>query len=162
VQYEPNSTFSLKEREEQQKVVEDLFNQIQDLAYLVYNIDQLDEKIEALVKLDNQNKNLNQFNLKLDSLRNKLVVTTGDNYVGAAEPQLKEKFNDIYGTINSYPGAPSSTQLENIAALKKDLQKASQELDKLKAENTKTFEQALEKNNIQKPAILSFDEFLKS
>jgi hypothetical protein len=52
--------------------------------------------------------------------------------------------------------------LENIAALKKDLLKASQELDKLKAENTKTFEQSLEKNNIQKPAILSFDDFLKS
>ena len=91
------------------------------------------------------------------------MVTSGDNYVGAAEPQLKEKFNDIYGTISSYYGAPSSTQLENIASLKKDLTKAQQEFEKIKTENSKSLDKLFEKHKtVQKPVTVSFEEFLKS
>jgi photosystem II stability/assembly factor-like uncharacterized protein len=164
LQYDPNSTLSLKEREEQQKVTLDLFNIIQELAYLVYQIDQWDDKVQELIKVEKvQNKVLVQFDLKLDSLRNKLVITTGDNYVGAAEPQLKEKLNDIYGTISSYFGAPSSTQLENIAALKKDFSNAKQEFEKIKKDHSKAFDKATEKNpTLAKIIISSFEEFLKS
>jgi photosystem II stability/assembly factor-like uncharacterized protein len=163
VKYDPNSSFSLEERTKQQNTVTELFNQIQDLAYLVHKIDQTDEKLEELLKAENnQNKQLLQFNQKLDSLRNKLVVTSGDNYVGAAEPQLKEKFNDIYGTINSYYGAPSSTQLENISSLKNDLNKAKLEFEKLNKDFKKVLDKSFEKNtNIKQPNIQSFEEFLK-
>ena len=98
----------------------------------------------------------------MDALRDKLVVTKGDNYVGAGEPQLKEKLNGIYGTISSYYGAPSSTQLENIASLRKQFESAKSEFEKIKAANLKSFEKLLEKNTtVQKPVIVSFDEFLK-
>jgi hypothetical protein len=163
VKYDPNSSFSLEERTKQQNTVAELFNQIQDLAFLVHKIEQTDEKLEELLKAENnQNKQLIQFNQKLDSLRNKLVVTSGDNYVGAAEPQLKEKFNDIYGTINSYYGAPSSTQLENISSLKNDLNKAKLEFEKLNKDFKKVLDKSFEKNtNVKQPNIQSFEEFLK-
>jgi hypothetical protein len=99
---------------------------------------------------------------ELDALRKTVVVTTGDNYVGAAEPELKEKLNDIYGTVSSYNGAPSSTQLENIASLKKDFDAARSVFDKIKVGSIKAFEKELTKNKtVQVPTLISFEEFLK-
>ena len=163
VQYDPNSTFTLNERAEQQRVTLELFNFIQDLAYFVYQIDQWDEKVEEFKKKNSApNKTVDKLGAELDALRDKLVVTKGDNYVGAGEPQLREKLNDIYGTISSYYGAPSSTQLENIASLKKQFESSKAEFEKIKAGNLKAFEKILEKNApVQRPVIVGFEDFLK-
>ena len=163
VQYDPNSTFTLNDRAEQQRITQELFNFVQDLAYFVYQIDQWDDKVEEFKKKNSSpNKTVDKLAVELDALRDKLVVTKGDNYVGAGEPQLREKLNDIYGTISSYYGAPSSTQLENIASLKKQFDSAKTEFEKIKTGNLKAFEKILEKNTtVQKPAIVGFEEFLK-
>jgi hypothetical protein len=153
----------LAERTEQQKVTKELFDIIQDLAYFVYQIDLWDEKTEEFLKKNSApNKTVSKLGEELDALRKTVVVTTGDNYVGAAEPELKEKLNDIYGTIASYYGAPSSTQLENIASLKKDFDMARATFEKIKSSSIKAFEKELVKNKtVQAPVILSFEEFLK-
>jgi photosystem II stability/assembly factor-like uncharacterized protein len=163
VQYDANSAFTQKDRDEQQKVTKELFDLIQDLAYFVYTIDQWDEKVEEFQKKNSApNKVVSKLGTELDALRNKLVVTTGDNYVGAAEPQLREKINDIYGTIASYYGAPSSTQLENIASLKKQFAEAKVEWEKINNGSVKAFTKLLEKNTtVTAPTIVVFDAFLK-
>lgn len=163
VQYDANSAFTQKDRDEQQKVTKELFDLIQDLAYFVYTIDQWDEKVEEFQKKNSApNKVVSKLGTELDALRNKLVVTTGDNYVGAAEPQLREKINDIYGTIASYYGAPSSTQLENIASLKKQFAEAKVEWEKINNGSVKAFAKLLEKNTtVTTPTIVAFDAFLK-
>ena len=163
VQYDPNSTFTLNDRAEQQRITQELFNFVQDLAYFVYQIDQWDEKVEEFKKKNSApNKTVDKLAIELDALRDKLVVTKGDNYVGAGEPQLREKLNDIYGTISSYYGAPSSTQLENISSLKKQFESSKSEFEKIKSGNLKAFEKILEKNTtVQKPLIVGFEEFLK-
>jgi photosystem II stability/assembly factor-like uncharacterized protein len=163
VQYDPNSTFTLAERTAQQQVTMELFDMIQDLAYFVYQIDLWDATVDAYQQKNSApNKTVSKLGQELDVLRNKLVVTTGDNYVGAADPQLKEKLNDIYGTIASYYGAPSSTQLENIATLKKALADAKAEYEKLKTGSIKSFEKELLKNKtVEAPIVVPFEEFLK-
>ena len=163
VQYDPNSSFTAQEREAQQKVVKELFDFIQDLAYFVYTIDQWDEKVEQFqLKNSAPNKTVTKLGAELDALRAKLVVTTGDNYVGAAEPELREKLNDIYGTINSYSGAPSSTQLENIATLRSQFTTAKAEWDKLQSSSIKAFAKLLEKNQtVELPKLATFEAFLK-
>ncbi len=163
VQYDPNSSFTVAERTEQQRVTKELFDMIQDLAYFVYQIDQWDLTVESYQKMNSApNKTVTKLAQELDALRNKLVVTTGDNYVGTADPQLKEKLNDIYGTISSYFGAPSSTQLENIESLKKAMNDAKAEFEKIKSGNIKAFEKELTKNKtVTAPVILTFEEFLK-
>ena len=52
-----------------------LYDMTQELAYIVYELD-------ALLELE-KNKRLKS---KLEDLKETLVITTGDNYVGAAEP----------------------------------------------------------------------------
>ena len=163
VQYDQTSTFTLNERTEQQRVTQELFDFVQDLAYFVHVIDQWDEKVEEFKKKNSApNKTVDKLAIELDALRDKMVVTKGDNYVGAGEPQLKEKLNDIYETIASYYGAPSTTQLENIASLKKQYESSKSEFEKIKVGSIKSFEKILEKNTtVQKPVIAGFEEFLK-
>jgi hypothetical protein len=163
VRYEPTSVFTLEERAKQQKVTRELVDFIQELAYFVYKIDQWDTCLSAYqVKYGANNKSLLKLNTELDALREKMVVTTGDNYVGTAEDRLREKLNDIYGTVASYYGAPSVTQLENIASLKSDFEDAKKEFARIENGNLKVFKQLIEKSSDAKgPEIAAFDEFLK-
>jgi photosystem II stability/assembly factor-like uncharacterized protein len=163
VVYNPESVFTLAERAEQQRVTADLFGFIQDLAYFVYKIDQWDASLADFTsKNSTPNKSLTKLNGELDALREKMVVTTGDNYVGAAEPRLREKLNDIYSNVASYPGAPSSTQMENIASLRQDFENAKAEYARIETSSLKTFQKLLEKNtSVPKPEIAAFEDFLK-
>jgi hypothetical protein len=159
VQYDPKSPFTLDERTAQQKVTQQLFDFTQNLAYLVFQIDSWDATIDQF----NANKSVQTLNKELDELRDKLVVTKGDNYVGAGEPKLREKLGDIYSSIGSYFGAPSSTQLENIQMLKSQFDEATKQFEKIKIGSLKNFEKELSKNTtVQAPKISSFEEFIKS
>ena len=163
VQYDPNSTFTLIDREQQQRTTNELFNFIQELAYFVYTIDQWDEKVEEYQKKEpSSNKTVNKLGEDLDALRDRMVVTKGDNYIGTGEPKLKEKINEIYSTISSFYGAPSSTQKASITALKIEYETAKSDFEKMKKGNLKAFEKLIENNKkIQKPTIATFEEFLK-
>ncbi len=163
VRYDTASSFTAQDRFEQQKLTRELFGFIQDLAYLVYKIDQWDTCMAAYQAAQStQQKMLVKLNGELDALRDKLVVTTGDNYVGASEPRLREKLNDIYGTVSSYYGAPSVTQLENIASLKNDFEAAKKTFAKLESGGLSSFQKILDKDKPgTRPDIASFDDFLK-
>jgi hypothetical protein len=160
--YDPQSPFSLKEREAQQQVTRDLFNFTEDLAYLVYQIDTWDAALEEHSKAQAKPaKYLTSLNAALDAIREVCVITKGDNYVGSAEPRLREKLGDIYSTIGGYYGAPSSSQLENIATLKTEYNKQLSAFEKIKSGDLKKFEAELAKAG--KPAVVvkSREEFLK-
>jgi hypothetical protein len=160
--YDPQSPFTLKERETQQQVTLDLFNFTEDLAYLVYQIDTWDAALEEHTKGQSKPaKYAVSLNTGLDAIREVCVVTKGDNYVGTGEPRLREKLGDIYSTIGSYYGAPSSSQLENIAALKTDYTKQLAAFEKLKAGDLKKFEAELAKAGKPTIVIKSKEEFLK-
>ena len=162
VLYDPKSSFTQSERIEQQTVTNDLFDMTQDLAYFVFVIDSWDASV-ANYKSKNPGKNkvADDLDKALDALRDKLVVTKGDNYVGAGEPQLREKLGEIYSTIGSYYGAPSSSQLENIAMLKNRFAEAKAQFEKMKGTNLKAFEKELTKKALSLPIIVPFEEFLK-
>ena len=164
VQYDPKSPFTLDERTAQQKVTQELFDFTQKLAYLVYQIDSWDATIDQFnAKNSAPHKSVQTLNKELDELRDKLVVTKGDNYVGAGEPKLREKLGDIYSSVGSYFGAPSVTQLDNIQMLTLQFEEATKQFDKIKSGSLKAFEKELSKNTtVQAPKISSFEEFIKS
>ncbi|MEY3398447.1 MAG: hypothetical protein RL220_1041, partial [Bacteroidota bacterium] len=162
VKYDPNSMFTLSERDAQRKTTMELFDFIQDLAYLVYQIDSWDQSIVDFKKSNPKgSKNSTALDKKLDALRDELVITTGDNYVGAAEPKLREKLNDIYGTIAGYPGAPSSSQLESVEALKQDFAKHKSTWSTILNAELKKFQGELKSAGMQVPVIKSMEDFLK-
>ena len=163
VSYDTSSTFTLEERKKQQETTKKMFDMIQDLAYLVYQIDQWDAKVtEYKTKHTKTEKYVDALRMELTAMRNTLVVTTGDNYVGAAEDELREKLNEIFSTVSSYFGAPSSSELANINVLSNELNNAKKQFGVIQETRIKAFKSLLEKDtSIKMPEILSFEEFLK-
>ena len=89
-------------------------------------------------------------------------VTTGDNYVGTAEDELREKINELYAVIAGYFGAPSISELSKLALLKSELDAAQKKYKALQDGKIKDFDKILDKNtSITKPVISTFDEFIK-
>lgn len=159
--YDPKSVISSEDRKQQAKITQELFDRNETLAYMVY---ELDELIALNAKIIEKNPKAQKTNGKIDSefnsLKNTMVVTTGDMYVGAAEPQLREKLSTIYATIASQFDAPSPSQKANIENVM-DLYKTAQTgFEALKAKyKNKLIEQATQQGIPF--ALKTKEEFLK-
>lgn len=119
--YDPKSNLTANDRVLKHKTTMKMYDMTQDLAYMVYELDAILEKsvkkktIEALTKL-----------------KESLVITTGDNYVGSAEPQLREKMADLYSKIAGSYDKPSSAELENLSIIENRFSKAKKDYAKIK------------------------------
>ncbi len=139
-----NSPLSAKDRELKEATTMKLYNMTQELAYLVYELDQIVEN--AATTGDKKTKD------KLNNLKETLVITTGDNYVGAAEPQLRERMADLYSKVASSYDKPSAAELKNFEVITERFNYAKKEFAKLKDKYLKK----------QELALMSFEDFLES
>lgn len=158
---DPKSVISTAERKKQAETTKMLFDKNEELAYMVY---ELDEMIALNKKIMEKDSKLAKSNGKIDSefnsLKNTMVVTTGDMYVGAAEPQLREKLSGIYATVASQFDAPSPSQIANIENVMDKFNTAKSGFNDLKSKHkNKLVEQAAK---LQIPfSLKSFEEYLK-
>ena len=139
VVYDQNTGLNSDEREMQHEVVMKMYNMVQDLAYLVYKLDAIlvDEKTSKKTAS------------KLNELKETLVITTGDNYVGMAKRQLREKMADLYSKIASSYDKPSENELNNLSLIEDEFNRAKIKFSKLK-----------KKVKIGDLSLKSFDEFI--
>jgi photosystem II stability/assembly factor-like uncharacterized protein len=139
VVYDQNTGLNSDEREMQHEVVMKMYNMVQDLAYLVYKLDAIlvDEKTSKKTAS------------KLNELKETLVITTGDNYVGMAKRQLREKMADLYSKIASSYDKPSENELNNLSLIEDEFNRAKTKFNKLK-----------KKVKIENLSLKSFDEFI--
>jgi len=118
-----------------------LYDMTEELAYMVYRLDAYHDSL----KVSND-----KLASKLNDLKKTLVVTSGDNYVGAAEPQLREKMVDLYSKVANSYDVPSRAELDNLAAIEQRFEAAKEDFEKL------------EKKLKEKPTLMTFEEFLES
>jgi len=142
--YDENSPLSSTEREFKNKTTMQLYDMTQDLAYLVYQIDEMITQAGAI-------KNSKMVK-KLNALKETLVVTTGDNYVGAAEPQLREKMADLYAKLADNYDKPSSSEMENLGVISDRFEAAKTDFSKLKKKV----------KGMDEMKLMTFEEFLES
>jgi photosystem II stability/assembly factor-like uncharacterized protein len=146
---DPKSSISASDRLKQKETTRELFNMNENLAYTVYEID---ETIKLLTQLIEKNKSYTKQGTKIktefETLKAKLVVTSGDNYVGAAEPQLREKLGELYASIAKNFTAPSSSQLENLEAIKQRFDNSITEFKGLKSKNESSYLKLAKENQI--------------
>ena len=121
VAYKNNAGLSDDDRKFQFETVMKLFNMTEELAYMVYVIDEL---------ISNENTD-NQISSKLNELKKSLVITTGDNYVGAAKKQLREKMADLYSKVASSYDKPSANELDNLALIEEEMKSANKRYSKI-------------------------------
>lgn len=160
---DPNSIHSDSERAAQHKAAMKLYNMNEDLAFHIDRINAMDEGLKAAIKdqviSEDLASQLDAFSNKVEETKTALVITTGDNYVGAAEPQLREKIASLYGEVAGYQGKPTNAQMENLKLLSGQLTEAMDKFSGIE----KSFEKlnsALGSLEIAPIKLLSKEEFL--
>jgi hypothetical protein len=163
VQYDPKSAIALADRKENEVVTRKLFDMTQELAYMVYEIDEtIKAAEEQKAKSPAASKAVTPLLTELNKLKETLVITTGDNYVGAGEPQLREDLSELYSKVASTFFKPSNAELDNMAAITERMQTAKTTFKKVKEKHTPKLNEVMNKNNMQPIILKSFDEFVKT
>ena len=161
-QYDTLPKIPLKNRKIQEKTVREVYDMIEDLAYLVYQINEMEKYVNQAGKKDKKlKKSGTKLYQKLESLRKTLVQTTGDNYTQTPKPELREKLAKLYSKIIDHYDLPSNSQMKNLKVLKADLQKAHQSFDKIHQKYFKSFIKKARKRGIKDYKIKTFEEFVK-
>ncbi|WP_378175796.1 WD40/YVTN/BNR-like repeat-containing protein [Aquimarina sp. SS2-1] len=162
IKNDPNSIITSAERDLQSKITKELFDDMEDLAYLVYRIDETLKKAEEVADKDPKAKKTTSAVIsELNSLKETLVVTTGDSYVAEAEPQLREKLSNLYSDVANNFEKPSYAQLENKEVLETRLLEAQTSYQKIEAKHINKLKKYLEKTNAGSIEIQTKEEFLK-
>lgn len=157
LQTDPSSLLSSQERTSQHQTIMKLYTMTQELAYLVYQLDEMVAAAEKRMKEDTKaKKSATEFIKAANSLKETLVITTGDNYVGSAEPQLREKLADLYSKVASSYTLPTSAELENLQLIEERFATAKTSFDKIKTTRWTKVERYLEKPLTLQP----YEEFI--
>ncbi len=119
--YDPKSSLSVEDRAFKHKTTMKMYDMTQELAYMVYELDAILEKAQKKKTIAALNK-----------LKESLVITTGDNYVGSSEPQLREKMADMFSKLAGSYDKPSSAELENLSIIAERFANAKKDYAKIK------------------------------
>ncbi len=149
VRYPDDSPHSPEDRKAQQELVMKLYELQQQLAYLVYELDEYSKAIEVCTIDDDKRKTWKQ---RAESLKDKCVVQRGDNYVGRDKPRLREKLADLYGDVASYPGKPTGAQYRHFDKLSNEWKDIKKEWEALKRQFAK---------GCTPPKLKSYNDFIR-
>ncbi|MBP7172936.1 MAG: hypothetical protein KBA33_02565 [Cloacibacterium sp.] len=162
VQNDPKSPITKAERQKQAETSKELFGLSEQLAYTVYEIDETTKVLDLLIEKDKSYaKEASKVKTAFQTLKEKLVITKGDNYVGSSEPQLREKLADLYSTIASSFNAPTNAQLENLEAIKSTFGESMKQFKELKTKYGAKISMKAKEQNI--PFVLkTFEEYVEN
>ena len=160
--YDDKSITTLSERKKQEEMTMILFNMVEDLAYIVYDIKGTISKAQEVIDNHPKGKKTAQKAFKaLNSLLEDLVITTGDNYVASAEPELREKMGNLYSSVATSYDRVSGAQKQNFELVSENFENAKKRYNTIKDKEVKKLISFLIKNEIELPNIKSKEDFLK-
>ena len=160
--YDKKAITTIEERKEQEALTATLFTMVEDLAYLVYEINTIQTKAKEVIKGNPKGEKVaDKLNTVLEELRKTLVITTGDNYVASADPELREKMGELYSNVATTFDRVSDGYRLNFELIFEELETAKKQYNVILDKEGKKFDAFLVKNSIAKPTIKSKEEFLK-
>jgi hypothetical protein len=156
----PDSHFTPEDRKIQREAMMKLYDMTERLAHLVDEIDLMQAGAKtSLAQNTALKKSTELLNNNIDKLREKLVILTGDNYVGSAEPRLREKMSALYAEITGFHGRPSDAQLKNLAWIEKQFNEAKAEAENIKTKYFAPFNAQLLKLKLPEIKLRTWEEF---
>jgi len=156
---DPKSMLTEAERIANYQSTIKLYDMSQELAYMVYELDQILEKAEE-VKEQGGNKSAEIIIKELFALKETLVTTKGDNYVDSQEAQLRGDIADLYSKIAGRFDPPSNSELENLKLLEERFNEAKQKFNSIKLKRVPKMEKYMEGKGITSIEIISYEEFI--
>lgn len=162
IEYDSKSDVPLADRKLQEETTKKLYDMSQELAYMVYTLDEY-LKIAEGVKARNAQgaKVATPFIAELTKLKETLVVTKGDNYVGAAEPQLREKMADLYSKVAQSFYKPNQAELDNLDVIETRFNTGKADFKKIKDKHLPKITGFLSRDGVQPLVLKTFDEYLQ-
>jgi len=161
INYDENSVITAAERKKHQEVTRKLFDMSEDLAYQVY---QMDEMISVAEKISESQPGLKSETTslltKVNDLKSRSVITTGDNYVGAAEPELREKLATLYAKVAGGFEPPSAAELENMSLLEDSFNQGKKTLESIKSKEWGKLLKAMTSGGMELPKWDDKETFL--
>ena len=117
---DPKSMYSPDDRSVRQTALMKAYTMLESLAYLDRQAKEIRDKASLLAR-DVQKplaRRLTAISSRMDSLHLKLVSSKEGKLTG--EEKLREKIGFIYGSLISYPGRPTDSQLSGLDLLGKE------------------------------------------
>ena len=162
IQYDPKSDISLADRKLQEEATKKLYDMSQELAYMVYTLDEYVKIAEGVKARDAKSAKIaTPLITELTGLKETLVVTKGDNYVGAAEPQLREKMAELYAKVADSYYKPNQAELSNLEAIESRFNTGKNDYKKTKDKHLPKVISATSKDGVQPLVLKTFEEFLR-
>jgi photosystem II stability/assembly factor-like uncharacterized protein len=163
INYDSKSEISLADRKLQEETTKKLYNMAQELAYMVYTLDEyikIGESVKA--KGSSGAKVATPLITDLTKLKETLVVTKGDNYVGAAEPQLRERMAELYSKVAQSFIRPNSAELNNLDAIESRFNTAKTDYKKIKDKHLNKVTGFGAKDKPEPLVLKTFEEFIQT
>ncbi|ARV13294.1 hypothetical protein BTO09_13515 [Gilvibacter sp. SZ-19] len=163
LKYDPNSLTTLEERKQQEQMTKTLYDMVEDMAYVVYTMNQTMDYAESVMESNPKSKKVAQ-NLHdaLTALMKDMVVTTGDNYVASAEPELREKMTELYSNVATNFDGVSASDMASFDLINTEYQEALGRLEAIMNKEGKKFNSFLSKNDLPMVSLKTKDEFLEN
>jgi photosystem II stability/assembly factor-like uncharacterized protein len=157
---DPNSMHTDADRTAQYETTMKLYDMTEQLAHLVDQLDVMRDTTAARLAQNPKLKKLAEPMLKeFDALKETLVVTKGDNYVGAAEPQFREKLASLFSQVSGYAGRPSNAQMASVKVMTDRFEEAKTKIEGFKTTQLPKLNAQLLKLKMQEIKLRSFEEF---
>jgi hypothetical protein len=135
---------------------------VEDLAYMVYEVNSTMDNAQEIIKDDPKGKKkAQQAYDALNILLKELVITTGDNYVASAEPELREKMGDLYSNIANTYDKVSGSNRDNFELISEEFDTAKTKYKIIQNKEVKKFNSYLEKTGKELTMLKSKQEFLE-
>ncbi|MDG1270749.1 MAG: hypothetical protein P8O02_08730, partial [Ulvibacter sp.] len=159
--YDSNSLTTLDERKEQEALTQTMFTMVEDLAYIVYEIGRIQTKAKEVIDMGGKPAKQAQKTWNaLEDLRTDLVVTTGDNYVASAEPELRERMGELYSNIATNYDRVDGSLKSNFELIRDEFDTEKARFQKIMSKEVKKFYKTLERNEMAMPVIKAKELFL--
>ncbi|GEQ86347.1 hypothetical protein ULMS_18550 [Patiriisocius marinistellae] len=160
--YDKNSITTVADRKKQEALTKEMFDMVEDLAYMVYEIGEMQSKAKEVIDANGKGtKDAQKLWDELENLRTDLVITTGDNYVASAEPELRERMGELYSNVATSYDNVSGRLMQNYELIKEEFTKEQTRFATIKEKEGKKFKKALDKAGMEAPNLKSKEEFLK-
>lgn len=159
--YDDSAITTLAERKEQEAFTKELYDMVEELAYLVHQIDETQKTAKATIDAGGKGvKEAQKAWDALEGLRKDLVITTGDNYVASAEPELRERMGDLYANVAGSYDRVSGAHKLNYELISSEFNTEKERFKKIMNKEVAKFIKTLEKNEMELPKIQTKEEFL--
>jgi hypothetical protein len=116
---DPRGSHSAEDRQLQQRTALDLYQMLERLTYLVEAaVDLRDQAIRAADSTSGgTSRRLREYSEELDDFRTSLVATSEAGWV-SGEEKLREDLGNLFGSVNSYDGRPTDSELQRLVVLR--------------------------------------------